>query len=307
MCVKRWIAFILCVVMMLSGCGAKEKTSDDIQNMVYKVLDNAELARTSAPYCVYDPGLSNSQGYGIEGMSVLYQSVEYAREKQVNPIAALLALKKAGLFEEVTAEQLVPGYLMDEEDFLQDEEVVIEYWGQTFEYTEEGVEWLLEEILWYTELYSDNRELFWNALDRRGFFQGTICWAEEDDCYYAYQVVYDSAEAYMLCWYFRSDNGETITDVEFQLLCGRYYADDMWAGSSESFSRRRMSELELFVALAENTEYLLTGETEVYANVYQELPLEYSVGAREVSVSLREFYGVENYVESAQVYTFRIR
>ncbi len=87
-----------------------------------------------------------------------------------------------------------------------------------------------------------------------------INYSTEDECFYSFIINYDSSNAYITALYFRSSDGEYITDVTAQVMCAEFPYGDFSAGSSLSLAGISASEelgkMAFFMAL----EQTLCGE-----------------------------------------------
>ena len=224
------------------------------------ILDSYVLDETAVAHCVYDDELHSVRGLtGAGKSSPAHALARLCDEQEMNPIAAFWLLTEEGLYrkdQDLTGTLSVPAFQVPETKV------------QEHPYTAEGVRSFLTELLTLSASLEDGLPLDTRVLGEDGTVEKQQVYLEQEECYYAYYVCYSPESAHFLCFYIRG--GETITDVEFQLLNLRY-AD----GDAEALSQLdQLFDRQASVLMAA-AELLLTGDSRAAQG---RIPLGYWLG-----------------------------
>lgn len=335
---KRWIAMLLCVVTALSLAGCRriegayveqgayvEEEKDVLQNPyvenVREALDGLDV--TARPLSVFDEGLDASGNTApMADSSAWYELARQASEREVNPIAGFLALAGEEALA-VTSESL-PGYeaaLTGTVSYpgLYD---FASSWYQIapkrYAYTEAGAEQLIDEVFalsladenWLAEVFRDETSVELDEGKERIFPIYT-----DGDCFYTYLMLYGKQSSYLINFYLRSQDGESISDVEIQFLNCAYYAGGA-AGSglhadilSNEYAACVLSFLNCTEKLLCGSGYMETVSDGHLTEKVMTLPGSYAVGEFDATVTTARYTKEtdEPYPECAELVTYRIK
>lgn len=314
---KKGRLILLCLVLVL-GFYWYVTNEMDTWARIDGVLDAAKLTKTSSSYCVYDNDPhAAGQGRGMAEESVLYEMIGYVREQGVNPVSAFLALYDRGLF--TGSKESRDGLLIEQYDALENPREL--EWNQDwelreYEYSADGAAELLEDAVKLSGAIGSNSGLERKLLDVEGRLNGCVYDSRSEDCLYSYHIEYSDAGAAVLCCYFRSGDGRTISDVEFQLMLCEYITDSQWAGSSYFFRGLQIDRRQQFAALATAMDHIMAGHCgdrerreDDYGSLVQ-IPESYTIGERSVTAGVRTYQGEANEAgetETVELYHYRIR
>lgn len=218
----------------------------DALPLVKELLADANLAKTAVSHCVYDENLH--RGDGVTGAGIASPAHALARlcdERKMNPISAFWLLKEEGLYHKapvLTTDLEVPAFRPPKTRV------------KSYPYTDEGAQSFLTELLTLSANLADGLPLDGHLLGTDGAVEEGQVFQEQEECRYAYYVCYDEEASHFLCFYLRG--GETITDVEFQLLNLRYAE-----GDREALNRIDQAGDRQAAALMAAAELMLTGES----------------------------------------------
>lgn len=154
-----------------------------------------------------------------------------------------------------------------------------------------------------------------------------INYSAADECFYSFIINYDSSNAYITALYFRSDDGEYITDVTAQVMCAEFPYGDFSAGSSLSSAGIAASEelgkMAFFMALEQTLsgECLFSEPTVIHCDSHDIkyiMPAEYEgkgytakINAKQY-VSAKEYHSAtedepESFPEIFDIYTYSVK
>ncbi len=231
--------------------------TEDAMSTVEEILARRPLDETATAHCVYDAALHSADDLtGAGKASPAHALARLSDDREMNPIAAFWLLVEEGLYRktpEIANHLAAPAVHSPAVP------------KKEYPYTTEGAREFLTELLALAFSTKDGLPL--NTVDQ-------ISWAEQEGCCYAYYVCYSPETAHFLCFYLRG--GETITDVEFQLLNLRY-AD----GEAESLTRLDQLGDRQAAALMTAAELLLTGESRAAQG---RIPLGYELSGCTVTI-----------------------
>lgn len=218
----------------------------DALPLVEEILEAFPLSETAAAHCIYDDTLHSADGLtGAGSASPAHALARLCDDRKMNPIAAFWLLKEEGLYRkspELNLELAVPAFYTPEIE------------PKAYPYTAEGIRGFLTELLTLSADLEDSLLLDERVLGTDASVEQNQVFLEQKDCYYAYYICYDDEAAHFLCFYLRG--GETITDVEFQLLNLRYAK-----GESEALTRIDQLGDRQASALMAAAELLMTGSS----------------------------------------------
>jgi len=220
----------------------------DAARRVAQALEGWEPAATAAAHRVFVPELNTAaQTQGTAVSSCGYALTELAAQRKMNPIAAFWELVSAGIYEKQAPTGSFPVSAFQVPDQA----------ATTYDYTDEGARQLLEDLLTLAGKMEDGLALELALLgEARKVDGGRIALSEPDGCRYAYFACGGERSSHILCFYLRSGDGKTITDVEFQLL--NLTSAQGSAQALAVLDRRSESQAAVLMAAAE---LLLTGKS----------------------------------------------
>lgn len=178
---------------------------------VEKLLQDRELERTEKTHWVQESGLNDLEGtQGTAGGSLGRELAELSARQSMNPIAAFWLLVSEDLYEKTpdrTGRLEVRAFAGVQQEKKQ------------YPYTDEGAALLLTDLLALAGQMDDGLELEQALLGAEGMLTAEQVYESAPErCRYAYFAAGGDRSTHFLCFYLRSGDGETITDVEFQLL-----------------------------------------------------------------------------------------
>ena len=243
---------------------------DDAMPLVEEILDQHILDKTALSHCVYDDALHSAEALtGAGSASPAHALARLCDNREMNPIAAFWLLAEEGLYKKTSENSdklAVPAVRPPEIE------------KKDYPYTAEGVREFLTELLTLSASFEDDLPLDIRVLGEDGAVEREQIFLEKKNCYYSYHVCYSPEAAYFLCFYIRG--GETITDVEFQLLNLRYAeGDPLTLARLDRLCDRQNA------ALMAAAELLLTGESRA---VQGRIPLGYLLND-EYAVSIERY------------------
>lgn len=314
---KKVILILLCLALIAAAASCAGETRD-ARAMAREALDNAGLTRTEAAYAICDNALDHEgQGIGTGEEFLLYHMLVYAAEQAVNPISAFLALNEAGHFSEdldrpeEETQLIFP--LRNEYTEAAMPELDVNWEVKTYEYTEDGAGQLLQDALELCLKSGSGLSMERKLLDAEGNLNGSVFCSEEDQCLYSYHIWYGASSAYVLCSYFRTADGLTISDVELQLMCCDYLLDGTWTGSTQVLRSREITRQYQFLALIAAVEHVMVGydvngwDRQDGFDDARVLPKSYELEEYDVTIDVRRFTQTDELLEWVDLYNYRIR
>ena len=180
--------------------------------IVEAILEAKWLDETALSTCVYDPELLERKTVrGLGKHASGFDLANLCDELRMNPVAAFWLLVEEGLYqktEDASGPLGTPAFAAPGAE------------QKTYPNTAEGARDLLTDLLKAAGEAEDGLGLEKMALGSDGKVNADQIFERPGVCRYAYFVCYGDRTAHFLCVYFRG--GETITDLEFQLLNLRY-------------------------------------------------------------------------------------
>ena len=235
---------------------------------VYDLLPPANTkAKVKKPYngtChLYTGGNQCSLG----AFSVFYTFTEYAREAAVNPFEFFGKLTKTDMIEKIdcpksysfdyTSANLYDNYHINSS--------VVGLADRKYPYTRQGCDDFLRDMFLIGSMNQGTQGLEKEFLDvyrsAKAENDKFLHYSKEDDCYYAY-IILDGSESSSVAFavYFKNNDTDNITSVEFQLLETQYSAG-VGAGYSLSYELSAVSEDTQILSLITSAEMLLAGKS----------------------------------------------
>lgn len=331
---KVFLIFLVLTLILVGGCNAADKPDDsadrekihfspessEYYDDVKAILDAEGDKGLIKPFVSADEYGFDYEGncFHSSGKAVVYLSsslgypyAALSAEQNANPFAAINSFVNKGLIkaeENVDTNKVQFKYSFSEGADFELKMLDNKSPKTSFAHSSDGCKELLNKILSYTSMNAESSVYFKPVTENL-----PIAYSEEDNCYYGYAVSYNTSTAYMLGFYFKSDDLKNITDVEFQLLDLRYPCGDFSAGVSLSIGMSRESIAFDVNSLMTAIELSLTGESYFQNNGIDSnlvnkdffIPNEYTLGEYTSTLS-KALYVKDSGITDAEAESFTL-
>lgn len=270
-------------VPMTEPSAQQTQSARSARSRVEQILDGEPLDETAAAHWVHVEDLNAPAGTtGVDGPGRAL--AELAAERRMNPISGFWRLVSADVYEkreDPSGPLSVAAFQVPARE------------AKAYPYSSEGARQLLTDLLTLASGMEDGLPLEAALLGADGAVE-QVCFAEAEDCRYAYFTCTSERSTHILCFYLRGE--ETITDVEFQLLNVCHASGDpLSLAQIESNGDRQAA------ALMAAAELLMTGRTKAGEG---QVPFGYEVGG--YKAALERFY-VTAETEQGSLTNYRLR
>lgn len=218
--------------------------------MVRRLLEAENLPKTARSHWIWEPDLNAQQDTrGTAKDSEIWALALIAAEQKMNPISAFQVLKRAGFYTQSGDDSGV---------FAASAFSVPSRMAVTYEHTDSGARQLVSDLLSLASGLKDGLAMESGLLGANSAVdEGQMSYDKKEDCYYGYFISGGERSTHILCFYLRSEDGEQITKVEFQLLNMRSATGD--EKSLQILDNRGDNQAATLIAAAE---LLMTGQTQ---------------------------------------------